>query len=183
MKYARSIKKVELDLSRVEDITKENLMDLNKIFNKGNLDEATKIQVQNILDQYEIWKDGTNKLKEELLGISFRGVLDVTKDLFFNNGENSADAWQKGFDNVMKDYLKNLFSREFLEDAVQNFYDEYDQLAKDGLTADEKIYLEKLWDEIEKRGNERLDQLQNDLGVDLSDKTSGGSLGSEGITR
>lgn len=83
----------------------------------------------------------------------------------------------------MKDYLKNLFSREFLEDAVQNFYDEYDQLAKDGLTADEKIYLEKLWDEIEKRGNERLDQLQNDLGVDLSDKTSGGSLGSEGITR
>lgn len=180
-----AIKKLELGFSRVEDITQEHLINLHKMVNDGGLDEATRTQVQNILDQYEIWKDGTNKLKEELLGISFRGVLDVTKDLFFNNGENAADAWQKGFDNVMKDYLKNLFSREFLEKELQAFYDKYDELAKSGdrLTDVEKAELEGLWKNIEKNGKDRLDQLQKDLNIDLSDNASSGSLGSEGIAR
>ena len=179
------IKKVELGFSKVEDITKEHLINLQKMVNDGGLDEATRTQVQNILDQYEIWKEGTNKLKEELLGISFKGVLDVTKNLFFNNGENSADAWQKGFDNVMKDYLKNLFSREFLEKELQAFYDKYYELAKSGdkLTDVEKAELESIWKNIEKNGKDRLDQLQKDLNIDLSDNASSGAIGSEGISR
>ena len=176
-----AIKKAELGFKKIEDMTMENVQALEKMVNDSTLDEITREKIKNILETYNVWKDGTNRLKEEILGISFKGILDVTKDLFFNSGEDSADAWGKGFQNVMQDYLKNLFSREFLEKEMQGFYDKYDELAKSGgeLTAAEKSELEDLWKSIQERGQAKLDQFQKDLGVDLgtSKKDDGKSLG------
>lgn len=175
---------VEIGFTDVSKITTEEIQRLNELVRSNTLDEGTKEQVQNIIDQYDLWKEATNQLREELLGISFQGVLDLTTDLFFNSGEDSADAWQKGFDSVMKDYLKNLFSREFLEGAVQEFYDLYDQLSQGGLTDDEKKILQDKWAQIEKDGKDRLESYQDDLGLDFSnDSSSSSSVAGESIAR
>ncbi|GEM_PF-2430270 len=173
---------VKLNFDSIEDITTEDLDYLYKLIDGGKLDDATTRQVQNIIDQYQLWKDATNQLREELLGISFEGVLDLTKDLFFNSGEDSASAWQKGFSSIMKDYLKNMFSREFLEGSVQEFYDLYDKLAADGLTEDEKKILQNKWAEIEQEGKKRLDSYEKDLGISLGDDGES-SVKSESIAR
>ena len=164
-----AIKKIDLGFTEVENITQEHLTKLYKMLEDGSLDEPTKTQVQSIIDNYKVWKDATNQLKEELLGISFKGILELSRELFFNSGEDAGNAFSKGFQNIMKDFVKNQFKREFLELEMQKFYDKYDELAKDGLTSDESNYLKGIWDEIEKRGKEKLDNLQKDLGVDIKE--------------
>lgn len=165
-----AVKKIDLGFTEVEDITQEHLTKLYKMLEDGSLDEPTKTQVQSIIDSYKVWKDATNQLKEELLGVSFKGILDLSSELFFNSGEDAGNAFSKGFQNIMRDFVKNQFKREFLELEMQKFYDKYDELAKDGLTAEESKYLKSVWDDIEKRGKEKLENLQKDIDVDLNDK-------------
>ncbi len=151
---------------------------------KSNTADASTIELYNQLkESMELYKEISNKFKEEVTGTSFSALLGNISNLFFNNGESSGDAWGKGFQGVMEDYIKSTFNREFLQGATQEFYDMYDRLAKDGLTDDERKVLQQKWDDLQKEGQAKLDQYQKDLGIDLGASSGSGVKAEEGITR
>ncbi len=140
---------------------------------KSNTADASTIELYNQLkESMDLYKEISNKFKEEVTGTSFSALLGNISNLFFNNGESSGDAWGKGFQGVMEDYIKSTFNREFLQGATQEFYDMYDRLAKDGLTDDERKLLQQKWDDLQKEGQAKLDQYQKDLGIDLGATSS-----------
>lgn len=142
---------------------------LAKLIDSDKADAPTVELYNQLKESMDLYKQLTNKLKEEITGTSFSSLLENSTNLFFNSGEDAATAWSKGFQNIMRDFVKNQFKREFLELEMQKFYDKYDELAKDGLTSDESNYLKGIWNDIEKRGKEKLDNLQKDLGVDIKE--------------
>jgi hypothetical protein len=68
----------------------------------------------------------------------------------------------------MKNYAIQKFSRDYLEKAAQDWYDLFDNLAKDGITDSERQSLKDAWDKIQKDGQKRVDELGNIIGNDSS---------------
>jgi|GEM_PF-3195417 len=158
------------------DITtaREELQKLQYISESGKADTYTKErieQLQTIIDQYN---DTVNKLKEEVIGTSFESLLDNALELFRNSGQDSAEAWSQGFDKIIENYMVQRFSREYLEQAMQEFYDLFDELAEDGLSKDDKDVLRKEWKKIEQDSETYRKGIEDVLGVTGSSSKSGG---------
>src|SRR5690606_11100740 len=106
----------------ITDITREEINKLEKLLLESKFDEDTASKVRNIIDQFYIWQDAMNKMREEITGTSFSSLLNNTKTLFADNGADSADAWGKSFSKITDCYIMNKFSREYLEEALQDCY-------------------------------------------------------------
>lgn len=154
------------DLGKDLDKAKEELAKLQFQADLGNVDDYTKKLIDQLQNQIDLYTETLNKLKEETTGNSFKSILNNLSDLFFNSGLDSADAWSKGFDSVMKNYAIQKFSREYLEKAAQDWYDLFDQLAEDGITDNERNSLKDAWDKIQKDGQKRVDELGEIIGND-----------------
>ncbi|MCL8000674.1 hypothetical protein M8994_21015, partial [Brucella sp. 21LCYQ03] len=65
----------------------------------------------------------------------------------------------------MEDYMMQKFSRDWLEEKLQVFYEQFDQLADSGgeLTDKERDQLKQSWDDIQKEGEKRLQNLRDTL--------------------
>ncbi|MNL07936.1 hypothetical protein D3C87_1286350 [compost metagenome] len=184
IKFARALKVLENldkyaktssigDLSKDLTKTKEQLAELQYQAALGNADEYTMKLIDQLSNQVDLYQETLNKLKEENTGNSLSGILSDLTELFFNSGLDSADAWSKGFDKVMKNYAIQKFSRDYLEKAAQEWYDLFDELAKDGITDSERNSLKDAWDKIQKDGQKRVDELGNIIGNDSSSGLSG----------
>ncbi|MFC3353701.1 tape measure protein [Sphingobacterium zeae] len=156
------------DLSKDINKAKEDLAKLQYQADLGNVDDYTKKLIDQLQNQIDLYTDTVNKLKEETTGNSFKSILGNLSDLFFNSGLDSADAWSKGFDSVMKNYAIQKFSRDYLEKAAQEWYDLFDNLAEGGITDSERQSLKDAWDKIQKDGQKRVDELGNIIGNDSS---------------
>ncbi|CDT03571.1 hypothetical protein BN1088_1433012 [Sphingobacterium sp. PM2-P1-29] len=152
---------------------KEQLAQLQYQAALGNADEYTMKLIDQLSNQVDLYQETLNKLKEENTGNSLSSILSDLTDLFFNSGLDSADAWSKGFDKVMKNYAIQKFSRDYLDKVAQEWYDLFDELAKDGITDSERNSLKDAWDKIQKDGQKRVDELGNIIGNDSSTGLSG----------
>jgi TP901 family phage tail tape measure protein len=152
---------------------KEQLAQLQYQAALGNADEYTMKLIDQLSNQVDLYQETLNKLKEENTGNSLSSILSDLTDLFFNSGLDSADAWSKGFDKVMKNYAIQKLSRDYLDKAAQEWYDLFDELAKDGITDSERNSLKDAWDKIQKDGQKRVDELGNIIGNDSSTGLSG----------
>ncbi|KKO91737.1 hypothetical protein AAW12_08730 [Sphingobacterium sp. Ag1] len=156
------------DLSKDINKAKEELAKLQYQADLGNVDDYTKKLIDQLQNQIDLYTDTVNKLKEETTGNSFKSILGNLSDLFFNSGLDSADAWSKGFDSVMKNYAIQKFSRDYLEKAAQEWYDLFDNLAEGGITSSERKSLKDAWEKIQKDGQKRVDELGIIIGNDSS---------------
>lgn len=151
----------------MKDITRKDILEMEKLIAEGKLDEITEAKVRNIIDQYGIWRDATNRLNEEITGSSLDSLINDVSSIFFSAGEDAADAFGKGFDKIMEAYMISAFKREFLGPAMQEFYDTYAEMAIDGLDADEVNQLKRLYqDNIVDPGNALVDDLTSITGTD-----------------
>ncbi|WP_333577868.1 tape measure protein [Sphingobacterium sp.] len=156
------------DLATDMNKAKEELAKLQYQADLGNVDDYTGKLIEQLQNQIDLYTETLNKLKEETTGNSFSSILSNLSDLFFNSGLDSADAWSKGFDSVMKNYAIQKFSREYLEKAAQDWYDLFDELAEGGITDTERDSLKKAWDKIQQDGQKRVDELGKIIGSDNS---------------
>lgn len=156
------------DLSKDISKAKEELAKLQYQADLGNVDDYTRKLIDQLQNQIDLYTETVNKLKEETTGNSFSTILSNLSDLFFNSGLDSADAWSKGFDSVMKNYAIQKFSRDYLEKAAQDWYDLFDSLAEGGITDSERDSLKKAWDKIQQDGQKRVDELGKIIGNDNS---------------
>lgn len=154
------------ELSKDINKAKEELAKLQYQANLGNVDDYTQKLIDQLQNQIDLYTETVNKLKEETTGNSFKTILGNLSDLFFNSGLDSADAWSKGFDSVMKNYAIQKFSRDYLEKAAQDWYDLFDNLAEGGISDSERKSLKDAWDKIQKDGQKRVDELGSIIGND-----------------
>ncbi len=154
------------DLNKSLSEAQSQLSQLKYNSDLGLTDEFTSNLIEQLQAQIDLYKETLNKLKEETTGNSFSSILSNLSDLFFNSGLDSADAWSKGFDSVMKNYAIQKFSRDYLEKAAQDWYDLFDDFAKGGITDDERKLLKDQWDKIQQEGQKRVDELGNIIGND-----------------
>lgn len=161
-----------------KDISKarEELQALQLQADLGKTDDFTKNLIEQLQNQIDLYVKTTNKLREETTGTGFQSLLGDVKNLFLNSGEDAAEAWSKGFDKIMDNYLMQRFSREYLEESLQVWYEAFDVMAKDGITSDEKDALKQAWDKINKDGQERLNAIKDAIGYDASKNENTNSL-------
>lgn len=145
---------------------REKLQELQYLADRGLADANTQSLIDQLQTQIDLYNDTLNKLKVETVGSSFDQILNDTIALFRNEGIDSAKAWSEGFDKIIEDYLIQRFSRDYLQKAMQEWYDSFDELAKDGLTESEKEQLRKERDLIRQEGDKRLQELKDTLGID-----------------
>src|SRR5690606_9267958 len=106
-----------------EDITKarEELAKLQYQAALGNVDDYTQKLIDQLQGQIDLYEQTANKLREENTGSSFSTLLNDVKKLFSSSGEDSAEAWGKGFSKIMENYIMQKVSREYLEEALQDW--------------------------------------------------------------
>lgn len=169
-----------------DDILKarEELAKLQYQADLGSVDDYTQKLIDQLQAQIDLYDETLNKLREENTGNSFSSLLSDVSALFKNSGEDAADAWSKGFDKIMENYLMQKFSRDYLEERMQGWYSLMDEYAQsgDGIDGGEREALKKAWDKIQADGQKRWDDMQSVLGLDGSDDKSS-SLTSGGIAR
>ena len=171
-----------------EDISRarEELVRLQRDIALNGVDEKTQAIIDQLEQQIDLYEKTANKLKEESTGNSFSSILSDVTQLFLIEGENAADAWAKGFDKIMENYLLQKFTRDYLQKAMQGWYEEMDSYAKSGTGIDdeEKDKLKASLDAIKKEGEKQLDIIKDALGYDPTKSDSNSSLkAEEGITR
>lgn len=166
-----------------KDITRarEELARLQRDIALNGVDEKTQAIINQLEKQIELYEQTANKLKEERTGNAFSQVLSDVSTLFLNEGKDAGKAWTEGFNKIMENYMMQKFSREFLQERMQGWYDLLDDLSEGGITSSERDQLASEWDKIKEQGQQRIDQMKDVLG--LESLGSSGSLESEGIQR
>lgn len=159
-----------------------SLIKLQREIALNGVDDHTQSLIDQLEQQIDLYEDTMNKLREERTGNSFASLLSDVTQLFLNEGADAAEAWTDGFDKVMENYIVQKFSRDYLQEKMQGWYNMLDDLSEDGLTVDERDTLAEEWDKIRQDGQDRIDQMREILGLEgISDQTS--NLASEGIQR
>ncbi|MGV6945048.1 phage tail tape measure protein [Sphingobacterium kyonggiense] len=172
-----------------DDIEKarEELARLQLQINKGNADDTTKELYNQLQAQMDLYNEVTNKLKEENTGTAFSSLLSQVSDLFFNGGENAADAWSKGFDKILDDYMVQKFGRDFLQERMQGWYEMMSGFAESGNGIDdtEREKLKAAFEKIKVDGESVMDTIREAMGLGKGSDTSNikAESGIERITR
>ncbi|WP_164126114.1 hypothetical protein [Sphingobacterium luzhongxinii] len=176
-KRVLSTDSIEFGWKSVSDITQEEITKMEKLLLESKFDDVTAAKIRNIIDQFYLLKDAMNQAREELTGTSFSSLLNDVKSLFSNSGEDSAEAWAKGFDKIMDTYIMQRFSREYLEEALQGWYELFDQYAKDGIDSGERKALQDAFNKIKEDGDKRIKDIQDAMGhTPTSDSSSSGGI-------
>lgn len=151
----------------VADITQDGINKLYELIDGGGLDEVTAAKIQNIIDQYNLWREATNQLNEELTGTTFQSITDDIASMF-ESGKNSVEDFSDFFIEKMRKAVLMAFSRESIETQMQPWYDWLAELSKDGLTEGEIKMLREggIWNDKEMKGWQELtDEMNRDWDI------------------
>lgn len=167
------LKPIEFGFESVADITSEQLDYLYSLIEGSKLDEVTRRQVENIIDQYNLWREATNQLNEELTGSTFKSITDEIVSMF-ERGTTAAQDFADNFEKLMQKAILNSFKRKYLEEGLQEWYDEFAQAAEsDGqLTAEEVSRLEEMYNTIIGNAKSQFEQLKQISGISFDDSQS-----------
>ncbi|WP_392471401.1 phage tail tape measure protein [Sphingobacterium cellulitidis] len=177
-KYAR-VPQLSKDIEKA----KKEVIDLqNQMAQSGQeLDKNSQERLNNLLETINTYESAMLKKMEETTGNSFSTILSDISSLFFNQGENAADAWTEGFDKILENYMVQKFQRDFLEKEMKEWYENFNSMAEDGLTTEEKEFLQKNLELRRQRGEEFLKNQKDVMG--LTNTESSSNLKSETIAR
>lgn len=168
-----------------KDIEKarEELIKLQNQIALSGVDDNTQRLLDQLEQQIQLYEETMRKSAEERTGNSFATLLSDVAGLFLSEGEDAGKAWSDGFNKVMENYMMQKFSRDFLQEKMQVWYDMLDDLSEGGITSSERDQLASEWEKIKEQGQQRLDEMKDVLGLTDKDAVSSGSIASEGIAR
>ncbi len=167
---------------KIGDITQEEVNNIRKLIDEGKFDEVTSAQLQNVIEQWEIWKDAMNQMREELTGVSFRSLTDGIISLF-EQGKTSVEDFTEFFEKQMQQAILKGFSRDAIEKQMQPWYELFAQYSEDGLTQDEITKLREQYLSIMGNAEKQWEDLKKVTGQDFSDSTSSSGVKSESIAQ
>lgn len=164
------LKTLDLGFDNVEDITSEHLDSLYKLIDEGRLDEATQRQVENIIAQYDLWREANNQLQAELTGTTFQSITDEIVGMF-REGKTAATDFAESFEKLMQNAILQSFKRKYLEEGLQVWYDEFAAATRsdDRLTQSEISDLQNSYNEIINNAREQFNLIKEATGVDFGD--------------
>lgn len=166
----------------IEDITQEEVTKLRNLLEQGKFDEVTSAQLQNVIEQWEIWKDAMNQMREELTGISFNSLTDGIVSMF-EQGKTSVEDFTDFFEKQMQQAILKGFSRDAIEKQMQPWYELFAQYSEDGLTQNEITKLRDQYLSIMGNAEKQWEDLKKVTGQDFSDSTSSSGVKSESIAQ
>jgi hypothetical protein len=152
----------------LKDITTSGqaLADLQGLIDMGKLDAQTEAIASNLIRQAELYRETLNQLKAETTGTTFNEIADSIVSMF-ENGTTAAEDFGKNFEEIMKRSVLNSFKRNYLESALQGFYDQFANSAQSGagLDAAEIAKLRELYDSIVANAESQFANLEKIAGV------------------
>jgi TP901 family phage tail tape measure protein len=125
-------KAYNLGWTKIEDITVEGALELRRAIEAGEFDDITAQYLSNMLDQWEVYRDASNKIKEELTGLNFDTFVNNLSNLFFNGGKDAGKSWMDGFEQEMENHIIHRMTRDFFDKRAQEWNDKYAKYANDG---------------------------------------------------
>ncbi|MFD2547685.1 phage tail tape measure protein [Sphingobacterium suaedae] len=165
----------------IEDITQDEVTEMRKLIEEGKFDEVTAAQLSNVIEQWELWKDAMNQMREELTGISFKSLTDGIVSLF-EQGKTSVEDFTDFFEKQMQQAILRGFSRDAIEKQMQPWYELFAQYSENGLTQDEVSKLRDQYLAIMGNAEKQWEDLKKVTGIDFSDSGTS-SIQSESIAR
>lgn len=152
----------------LKDITTSGqaLAELQRLIDMGKLDAQTEAIASNLIKQAELYRETLNQLKAETTGTTFNEIADSIVSMF-EQGTTAAEDFGKNFEEIMKKSVLNSFKRNYLESALQGFYDQFANSAQSGAGLDEGeiAKLRELYDSIIKNAESQFANLEKIAGV------------------
>lgn len=170
----------------IADITQEEVTNIRELIERGAFDEVMAAQLENIIAQWELWRDAMNQLNQELTGTTFQSITDEIVGMF-REGKVAAEDFANSFEKLMQNAVLQSFKRKYLEEALQGWYDEFAGATESGggLDEGEIAALQQGYNTIIENARKGLEDMQKVTGTNIgSDSSQQGSLskGIAGIT-
>ena len=139
-------------------------------------------QWQSIVDSWTNLEDAmqsaTDAANEAMTGITFDELKDSLDDLVKSTDTTFEDI-QKSFEDHMSDAVMNFVKRQYLNDALENWYKKFAEYAQSGstddtfgLTAEETAELRKMYEEAYNKAQNMYNDAMKVAGVDTSSSSS-----------
>ncbi len=152
---------------------------------QGGLTESQQEMLDNFIEWYSEYNDLLNETNQRLTGATKDGIADSIVE-GFRNGYSSAEDFAKNFEELMKTAILNALKVKIIEGSLDQWYADFAEASKDGLTEDEMKILGKSWDVMIARQKVLYDNMEKvtgmDFDYDLADTPKGLTGAIKGIT-
>lgn len=176
------------EMKKIRDTDKDLFMSIlneyRKEGGKGGRSDKLPSMIQDYIDKYA---DAINDLNEQMSEKYTQMSFDDMKSSFFDalmDMDKDAEDFSDDFSKYLMKSVLNAKIGDLLDKDLKEFYDEWSELAKDGLSETEIDYLNNKWDTIVNKGLKFRDEASKVTGYTGSSSqtaTSGGwqSMGQE----
>ncbi|WP_143960228.1 coiled-coil domain-containing protein [Litoribacter populi] len=163
---------------------------LEKLYMEGRLEGQAKADFEALKALREELEsvgldveDLQRQLNEMLTGTNNAGLSDAMTDLF-RNGKMAAQDFGDSFEEIMRRAIQNTFRYQYMEEAMQPFYEELARMMNEGTPTEAEINeLRAMYEGIGKDAAEYWKQVEEITGVDLSNAESSQQRGLQGAIR
>ncbi|WP_262246954.1 tape measure protein [Parapedobacter soli] len=159
------------DWKSIEDITQEEITRLRRMLDEGKFDDVMSAKINNIIEQYELWKEANNQLRAELTGTTFGGIADDIVGMF-ERGTIAAEDFADNFEKIMQRAILQSLKRNVLETQLQGWYEDFATAAEDGLNRGEISDLESAYNDIINNAKKQFDDLKELTGISFESEDS-----------
>lgn len=133
-------------------------------------------QWQSIVDSWTNLEDAmqsaTDAANEAMTGITFDELKDSLDDLVKSTDTTFEDI-QKSFEDHMSDAVMNFVKRQYLNDALENWYKKFaEAYSDDVLTSAEVSELQNMYNEAYNKAQNMYDDAMKAAGIDTSSSSS-----------
>ena len=171
-------------ITRIEDFYSLTPQQLEKIRKENAsawaaISEDVREPFDKMIELNQKLEDSILESMDKLTGLSFDAARDSLDDLLMSADTTAKDV-ADNFEEYMKKAMLNIAKSKFLSEDLSNWYKDFAEKAKGGLTKDEVDSLRDKYLSIFKKGQEQMDELSKITGIDL-DKGNSKNSSSNGF--
>lgn len=178
--YRKELEKLGFDTDKLINDRAKGLADLSaeellKIMTElpelwAKIGDNERQYLEQIIETGEKTKELENITSEAITGISFDSLKNSLDDLVTSYDlafEDIADS----FEDHMGKAMLNMVKTQYLNEELKNWHEMLEERAKDGeISEQDRIDLEKYYEEIIRRNNEKYKEMMQNAGFDTSAK-------------
>lgn len=167
--------KVTLDFLREITKAKDDVEALNKALGSGIISQEDYDNAIGYLDTIKLSEEEMAKVeaqyKEFLTGTSYDSIVDGIVSAF-DQGLTTAEYFASSFEDMMRKALLQSLSINTLQGPIQEWYDQFADASKDGLSKEEIAQLRESLEAIYSNAEEQAKILEEASGISISGNTS-----------
>ena len=182
LEQTSGVRSLEADLNAINEVLEANKDNLNELYEaiaSGNLRGDTE-GLQELIKTYEQLQGQLEEYKAKIqqlfTGTTFESIADTIADGFrqgFDSAADQAKFFADTFEDLMKNAIIQSLKMQALEKPLKAFYDQFAAMSETGggLTEDEVVALERMYNEILENAQKKFDDLQKLAGIDFASST------------